>query len=198
MTTTYTVAHHKGGVGKTALAAELAWRLAQDGRHVLAVDLDQQGQLGARLGIDSTVELRGTLSDVLRADATVDQAATPSPHSDRIRVLHGTSDLKDAERDVDDVVTALRDTLPQAVDEGTDVVIDTPGDIGDLLLCGLAATHVRAPALPRGRARRRDRDRCSPAPGASPEPPASACASTGSCPRCTTPPTPTAARPSRN
>lgn len=140
--TIYTIANHKGGVGKTAVAAEVAWRLAQDGRNVLAVDLDQQGQLGARLGLDADVQLRGTLSDVLRAEATVAQAATPCPHHDRIRVLHGTSDLKDVEKDVSDLVTALRDALPEAIEADTDVVIDTPGDIGDLLWCGLAAAHV--------------------------------------------------------
>lgn len=140
--TVYTIANSKGGVGKTALAAEFVWRLAHRGRRVLAVDIDQQGNLGARLGIDADVELRGTLSDVLRGDKTIAAAATPSPHHDGILVLHGTSDLKDLETTVSDLATALRDTLPEFVDEHTDVVIDSPGDIGTFLLCALAAADV--------------------------------------------------------
>ena len=44
-----TVANHKGGVGKTSLAAHLAWRAAERGNRVLAVDFDAQGNLTATL-----------------------------------------------------------------------------------------------------------------------------------------------------
>lgn len=43
-----TVANHKGGVGKTAVAAHLAFRAAETGR-VLAIDLDAQGNLSSTL-----------------------------------------------------------------------------------------------------------------------------------------------------
>ena len=43
-----TIANHKGGVGKTSLAAHLAFRGAERGR-VLAVDFDAQGNLTATL-----------------------------------------------------------------------------------------------------------------------------------------------------
>ena len=41
----YTVATPKGGVGKSTTAAEMVLALSQRGRKVLAVDLDQQGNL---------------------------------------------------------------------------------------------------------------------------------------------------------
>jgi len=44
-----TVANHKGGVGKTALAAHLAFRAAERGNRVLAVDFDAQGNLTGTL-----------------------------------------------------------------------------------------------------------------------------------------------------
>lgn len=44
-----TVANHKGGVGKTSLAAHLAFRAAERGNKVLVVDLDAQGNLTGTL-----------------------------------------------------------------------------------------------------------------------------------------------------
>jgi len=45
---TYTVATPKGGVGKSTTAAELVLALSQRRRRVLAIDLDQQGNLTNR------------------------------------------------------------------------------------------------------------------------------------------------------
>jgi chromosome partitioning protein len=49
---TITLANHKGGCAKTTTALNLAVALAAKGSRVLAVDLDQQGNLSAALGID--------------------------------------------------------------------------------------------------------------------------------------------------
>ena len=42
----------KGGVGKTTLAANIAWELARKGNRVIAVDLDPQNSLGLHFGMD--------------------------------------------------------------------------------------------------------------------------------------------------
>lgn len=49
---TITIANHKGGVAKTTTALNLAVVLAGQGSHVLAVDLDPQGNLSLALGAD--------------------------------------------------------------------------------------------------------------------------------------------------
>jgi len=49
---TIVFANHKGGCAKTTVALNVAGALASSGSRVLAVDLDQQGNLSIALGVD--------------------------------------------------------------------------------------------------------------------------------------------------
>lgn len=141
-----TVALPKGGSAKTATTAEIIRVLASRGHRVLAIDLDQQGNLTTRMGIRADTPLGGTLAEVLDPEGGVDieDAAEPSPSVPGVDVLAGANDLVRVEENPPaDLATSLRDMLPAAAQRWDYAVIDTPPNVGGLTIAGLAAAdHV--------------------------------------------------------
>lgn len=144
--TVYAVALSKGGSTKTTTAAELVAALARRGRRVLAIDLDQQGNLTTRLGVTDDTEVSAVAADVLTAEATAPEAAIDAPSVPGASVLAGTHDLASLDHRPE-VITALRDHLPEVAGEWDDVVIDTPPALGLVTLAALAAADVVVAAV---------------------------------------------------
>jgi chromosome partitioning protein len=140
--TVYTVALSKGGSTKTTTAAELVAELARRGRKVLAIDLDQQGNLTTRLGVTGETEVATVAALVLLGKSSATQEeATPAGSVPGAYVLAGTHHLADLDHRPE-VITSLRDHIPQIAGEWDDIVIDTPPSLGLVTLAGLAAADV--------------------------------------------------------
>ena len=88
------ILNQKGGVGRTTTAVTLASGLAKDGRRVLLVDLDTQGNVADSLGLPHGDDLRRMLSPNLRC--SLEQVVIPSglEHLDVIRSDKSTTALK--------------------------------------------------------------------------------------------------------
>ncbi|MDE0892991.1 MAG: AAA family ATPase, partial [Planctomycetota bacterium] len=81
------VINQKGGVGKTTTAANLGAALAEQGRRVVLVDLDAQGNLTTHLGLEApcgepsiyTVLIgESNFADALRETSTKGLSLVPS------------------------------------------------------------------------------------------------------------------------
>jgi chromosome partitioning protein len=75
--------NNKGGVGKTSLVYHLAWMFAEQGRRVLAVDLDPQANLTSAFLDDEALER-----------IWIDDTRTPSTIHRCVEPLMGVGDLR--------------------------------------------------------------------------------------------------------
>jgi chromosome partitioning protein len=130
-------ASEKGGVGKTTLAAHAAWFFAEN-RRVLAIDLDQQGNLTSALSA-----YRSDTAAVEMFTAAGDSAIPASSAEHGITLAYATRELLDVEKRAPAEVLGAFVAAIQANADGFDVcVIDTPPRIHLLLLSALMASDA--------------------------------------------------------
>ncbi len=143
---TLTIASQKGGVGKTVLALNLGWALAQQGKRVLVMDTDPQSGLSRAIA-SKLVERKG-FADVLAGDITWREAiiATRQPGFS-ILPLGQVPPWEAAVYEAQLADGTAFTTLKVATNGQYDVlIIDTPAGLGSATLGAMrAANYVISP-----------------------------------------------------
>ncbi|MGI6286486.1 AAA family ATPase [Neomoorella humiferrea] len=136
------IANQKGGVGKTTTAVNLSAFLAQEGKKVLLIDIDPQGNATSGLGIDRA-GIKHCIYDVIINEAPI--AATIIPTSVAgLNLVPATIELAGAEVELVTAIARekkLRNAL-QGIKEKYDyIIIDCPPSLGLLTLNALTAAE---------------------------------------------------------
>jgi len=130
--------NRKGGVGKTVVAANIAYELARTGYLILIIDLDSQCDITEffiKPEAKKTSELN--IRNVLQNDCTIDEAAIEV--TDNLYLVPGSPDLENFTHKYSQ--KALRDRLQSdALKEVDFVIIDNPPSINQAVKCGLVAS----------------------------------------------------------
>jgi len=137
MPRTFTVASHKGGVGKTTTTLNLGFSLSRLGCRVLLVDADPQGGLASATALERRA--RGGLVQVLRGELRPADAVLQTRDAMLSVVGAGVNTAADAawleQRVVDGTVATPIAELGAAVDY---VLIDAPAGVGSVTQALLA------------------------------------------------------------
>jgi chromosome partitioning protein len=134
------VASQKGGVGKTTTAINLSACAAEDGKRILLVDIDPQGNAASGLGVSVDEDLP-TLYEVLVGGLPIEQAIQKNvlPNLD---VLPSGQKLSGAEVELVGVMareTRFRQALQPIRDQYDYIFVDCPPSLGLLTVNTLTA-----------------------------------------------------------
>lgn len=153
------ICNQKGGVGKTATAVSMGIALTENGKKVLLVDFDPQGDATYSLGWKNYDKLEDTIASLMKKiikDEIFKDGEAILTHKEGVELVPANESLADMEVALVNVMSrelVLRDYLDEVKDDYDYVLIDCPPSLGMLTVNALAAADsvlipVQANPLP--------------------------------------------------
>jgi chromosome partitioning protein len=139
MAKTIAVLNQKGGVGKTTTVINLAAYLSKQGKSVMVVDFDPQGNATSGLGLDKQA-LKQSIYDVLFGGAELEDVITSSDRK-KLHILPAEPRLANAEVDLVEQPSRESKLVGVIGDLEHDyILIDCPPSLGLLTINALVAS----------------------------------------------------------
>ena len=137
MSQVITIANQKGGVAKTTTCVALAAGLKNKGKHVLAVDIDQQANLTDTFNVDLS-ESEPTIYEVLKREANINDVIKSTVICDIVpaNILLAGAEL---ELNATGKEYRLKEALAKLNKTYDYIIIDTPPSLGVLTVNAFTA-----------------------------------------------------------
>jgi len=141
MTRIISVANQKGGVGKTTTTVNLGASLAYEGKKVLLVDIDAQGNATSGMGIRKP-DVKVDIYDVLVNEVPIQEAIAPSSR-ENLDIVPATLQLAGAEIELTSMMareSRLKTALNEIKEQYDYIFIDCPPSLGHLTINAFTAS----------------------------------------------------------
>jgi chromosome partitioning protein len=145
---TICIFNQKGGVGKTTTNINLCSYLALQGKKILTIDIDPQGNTTSGLGFDKK-KIKLSMYDLLTSDISIRDTIKECELINNLYLIPSKMELAGAEVElinIDNRENILKEKLKEIEGEFDYIFIDCPPSLGILTINALtAATSVLTP-----------------------------------------------------
>lgn len=137
------VANQKGGVGKTTTTVNLGACLAQDGKKVLLIDSDAQGNATSGLGVRKP-DVKQDIYDVLVNEVSIKETIIKTSR-ENLSIVPATLQLAGAEIELTSMMareSRLKSALAEVSDKYDFILVDCPPSLGHLTINAFTASDA--------------------------------------------------------